>query len=43
VTTGVKVGGLNPPNHNRNGLRVKSSLKAGASIYHLNHNVLVRR
>ncbi|HMF43779.1 MAG TPA: hypothetical protein VKQ32_24055 [Polyangia bacterium] len=38
VTTGVKAGGLRPPNHNRTALRVKSGLQAGSCIYHLNHN-----
>ena len=40
VTAGVKAGGYNPPNHNRSALRVKSGLKSGSGIYHLNHSRL---
>jgi len=42
VTASVKAGGFFlPGNHNRGGLAVKTSLKAGTS-YHLNHNRVCR-
>jgi hypothetical protein len=38
VTTGVKAAGMNPFNHNRRGLAVKSNIKAGDGIVYQNHN-----
>ena len=38
VTTGVKAGGINNQNHNRNGLNVKAGIKAGTMIQLSNHN-----
>jgi hypothetical protein len=38
VNTGVKAGGFAGPNHNRNGLKVRTDLKAGKMIQLANHN-----
>ena len=39
VNAGVKAGGYNTINHNRNGLRVRAGVKAGTMIQSANHNV----
>jgi len=38
VTTGVKAGAFNIPNHNRGALKVKAGIKAGTVIQLANHS-----